>query len=140
MRRSPVALDGLDESDRHTHVSITGHVDEMREGRDLADIDRLARQYTGKPYPQRDRGRISAWIAVDGQGKGRQPVRPRPGRTRSASPFSPRRWPLGARFRVADEAPEASNFRPQTLNGTQPGSLRRPQALSSGSTLTKAEV
>jgi PhnB protein len=24
----------------------------------------------------------------------------------------------GARFRVADEAPEASNFRPQTLNGT----------------------
>jgi hypothetical protein len=38
----------------------------MREDTDLADIDRLARQYTGKPYPQRDRGRISAWIAVDG--------------------------------------------------------------------------
>ena len=61
-----VALDVLDESDWHTHVSITGHVEEMRQDTDLADIDRLARQYTGKPYPQRDRGRISAWIAVDG--------------------------------------------------------------------------
>jgi hypothetical protein len=54
----------LDESDWHTHVSITGHVEEMREDTDLADIDHLARQYTGKPHPQRNR--ISAWIAVDG--------------------------------------------------------------------------
>jgi PPOX class probable F420-dependent enzyme len=61
-----VALDVLDEGGWHTHLSITGHVDEMREDTDLAGIDRLARQYTGKPYPQRDRGRISAWIAVDG--------------------------------------------------------------------------
>jgi hypothetical protein len=27
---------------------------------------RVARHYTGNPYPQRDRRRISAWIAVDG--------------------------------------------------------------------------
>jgi hypothetical protein len=27
---------------------------------------RLARYYTGEPYPRRDRRRISAWIAVDG--------------------------------------------------------------------------
>jgi hypothetical protein len=32
----------------------------------LADVDRLARHYTGHPYRQRDRGRISAWIAVEG--------------------------------------------------------------------------
>jgi hypothetical protein len=25
----------------------------------------LARRYTGHPYRQRDRGRISAWIAVE---------------------------------------------------------------------------
>jgi hypothetical protein len=56
----------LDESDWHTHVSITGHVEEMREDTDLADIDRLAQQYLGTPYPRRDRRRISAWIAVDG--------------------------------------------------------------------------
>ena len=67
MRHDPrVALDVLDESDWYTHLSITGHVDEWREDADLADIDRLARHYTGHRYPQRDRGRISAWIAVDG--------------------------------------------------------------------------
>lgn len=66
LRNDPrVALDVLDDNDWYTHVSLTGHVEEMREDTDLADIDRLARQYTGKPYPQRDRGRISAWIAVD---------------------------------------------------------------------------
>jgi len=67
LRADPrVALDVLDESDWYTHLSITGHIDEMREDTGLADIDRIAQHYTGKPYPQRDRGRISAWIAVDG--------------------------------------------------------------------------
>ena len=37
----------------------------MHEDTDLADIDRLARHYMGKPYPRRDRRRVSAWIAVD---------------------------------------------------------------------------
>jgi hypothetical protein len=67
LRHDPrVALDVLDESDWHTHVSITGHIQEMREDTGLAGIDRLAQHYTGRPYPQRDRGRVSAWIAVDG--------------------------------------------------------------------------
>ena len=67
MRNDPrVAIDVLDEDGWYTHLSITGHIDEMRDDPDLADIDRVAMQYTGKPYPQRDRGRISAWIAVDG--------------------------------------------------------------------------
>ena len=61
MRDDPrVALDVLDESDWYTHVSIIGHVEEWRDDTDLADIDRLARHYTGRPYRQRDRGRISA--------------------------------------------------------------------------------
>ena len=67
MRSDPrVALDVLDESGWYTHLSITGHVDEMQDDADLADIDRLAQQYMGRPYPQRERRRISAWIAVDG--------------------------------------------------------------------------
>ena len=67
IRRDPrVALDVLDEAGWYTHVSIIGHVEEIRQDTDLADIDRLARQYTGKPYPRRDRGRVSARIAVDG--------------------------------------------------------------------------
>jgi len=56
----------LDEGDWHTHLSITGHVGQMREDADLTGIDRLARQYIGKPYPRFDRSWISAWIAVDG--------------------------------------------------------------------------
>jgi hypothetical protein len=39
---------------------MTGHVEELREDTDLADIDRLARQYVGRPYPRRDRRWISA--------------------------------------------------------------------------------
>src|SRR5580704_14089215 len=67
MRHDPrVAFDVLDESDWYTHLSITGHIDQMDEDTDLSDIDRLARYYTGEPYPQRNRRRISAWIAVDG--------------------------------------------------------------------------
>jgi len=67
MRGDPrIALDVLDESDWYTHVSITGHVEELRADTDLADIDRVAVHYTGQPYPQRDRRRISVLIAVDG--------------------------------------------------------------------------
>ncbi|WP_329083875.1 PPOX class F420-dependent oxidoreductase [Streptosporangium sp. NBC_01469] len=61
-----VSLTVLDGSDWYTHVSVIGHVAEMREDRDLADIDRVARHYLGEPYPRRDRGRVSAWIEIDG--------------------------------------------------------------------------
>jgi hypothetical protein len=60
-----VSLDVLDEGGWHTHVGIIGHVGEIYEDADLADIDRIARQYTGSPYPRRDRRRVSALIAID---------------------------------------------------------------------------
>ncbi|WP_371784480.1 PPOX class F420-dependent oxidoreductase [Streptosporangium subroseum] len=67
MRDDPrVTLTVLDEGDWYTHVSIIGHVAEMRDDKDLAGIDRLSQQYTGKPYPRRDRSRVSAWIEIDG--------------------------------------------------------------------------
>jgi PPOX class probable F420-dependent enzyme len=67
MRADPrVSLDVLDEGGWYTHIGIIGHVAEIYDDTDLADIDRIARQYTGNPYPRRDRGRISALIAVDG--------------------------------------------------------------------------
>ena len=66
MRADPrVSLDVLDEDGWYTHVGIIGHVDEIYEDADMADIDRIARHYTGNQYAQRDRGRVSAWIAVD---------------------------------------------------------------------------
>jgi PPOX class probable F420-dependent enzyme len=66
LRRDPrVSLTVLDEAGWYTHVSLTGRVVEMREDPGLADIDRLSRHYTGKPYSNRERGRVSAWIEVD---------------------------------------------------------------------------
>ncbi|MEU6061222.1 PPOX class F420-dependent oxidoreductase [Streptomyces sp. NPDC046887] len=66
VRRDPrVTLTVLDEDSWYTHVSLIGRVVELREDEGLVDIDRLARQYSGKEYPRRDRGRVSAWIEVE---------------------------------------------------------------------------
>jgi PPOX class probable F420-dependent enzyme len=67
MRADPrVSLDVLDEGGWYTHLSIIGHIGEIYADADLADIDRIARHYTGNPYSARDRGRVSALIAIDG--------------------------------------------------------------------------
>ncbi|QUH06119.1 PPOX class F420-dependent oxidoreductase [Saccharopolyspora erythraea] len=66
LRREPrVTLTVLDSDDWHTHVSLQGRVVEMVDDPELADIDRLAHRYFGKPYPVRDRKRVSAWIEVE---------------------------------------------------------------------------
>ena len=66
LRNDPrVSLTALDETSWYTHVSVQGRVVELAEDPDLAEIDRLAVHYTGKPYPTRDRGRVSAWIEVE---------------------------------------------------------------------------
>jgi PPOX class probable F420-dependent enzyme len=66
LRENPrVSLTVLAGDDWYTHVSVQGHVVELSDDPDLADIDRISRHYTGQAYPQRDRKRISAWIEVD---------------------------------------------------------------------------
>ncbi|MZF88118.1 PPOX class F420-dependent oxidoreductase [Streptomyces sp. SID5643] len=66
LRRDPrVTLTVLADDDWYTHVTLIGRVTEMYADEDLADIDLLARHYTGKPYPDRVRTRVSAWIEVD---------------------------------------------------------------------------
>ena len=66
LRADPrVTLTVLDETDWYTHVSVQGRVTDMRRDDGLVDIDRLARHYTGKPYYNRERGRVSAWVEVD---------------------------------------------------------------------------
>ncbi|MFF3565271.1 PPOX class F420-dependent oxidoreductase [Streptomyces sp. NPDC002574] len=66
LRNDPrVTLTVLDRDDWYTHVTIIGHVAELREDKDLADIDRLAQQYLGKPYRIRDRARYSALVEID---------------------------------------------------------------------------
>ncbi|WP_030277459.1 PPOX class F420-dependent oxidoreductase [Streptomyces sp. NRRL B-24484] len=66
LRADPrVSLTVLDEHSWYNHVTLIGRVAELYEDRDLADIDRLSRHYTGRDYPVRDRGRVTALIEVD---------------------------------------------------------------------------
>lgn len=66
LRENPrVSLTVIDGDDWYTHVSLQGRVTELRDDLDMADIDRISRHYTGQPYPNRDRKRVTAWIEVD---------------------------------------------------------------------------
>jgi PPOX class probable F420-dependent enzyme len=66
LRRDPrVTLTVLDGDDWYTHVTLIGRVTEMHDDEGLADIDSISRHYTGEPYPDRVRARVSAWIEVD---------------------------------------------------------------------------
>jgi PPOX class probable F420-dependent enzyme len=66
LRRDPrVSITVLDLAGWTTHVSMQGIVTELVDDENLTDIDRIATHYTGKPYSNRDRGRVSAWIEPD---------------------------------------------------------------------------
>jgi PPOX class probable F420-dependent enzyme len=68
MREHPfVSLTALKADEWYTHVSLRGEVVRWDDdpARALADIDRLARHYTGEPFGSRDARRVSAWIRVD---------------------------------------------------------------------------
>jgi PPOX class probable F420-dependent enzyme len=60
-----VSLTVIDESDWYTHVTLIGRVVETYTDDNLEDIDALSRHYTGDPYGQRDRRRISSLIEID---------------------------------------------------------------------------
>ena len=62
---SPVSLTTLDAENWYRHVSVYGSISEMRPDTKLADIDRLSTRYTGTPYRDRERPRISAWIEIN---------------------------------------------------------------------------
>ena len=66
LRHDPrVSLTVLAADDWYTHVSLQGRVVELLDDAGLADIDRLSQHYRRRPYPTRDRRRVSAWIEVD---------------------------------------------------------------------------
>jgi PPOX class probable F420-dependent enzyme len=65
LREDPrVSITVMGKDDWYRHVTLRGRVVEIDED-GLDDIDRLSRHYTGEPYHQRERGRVSAWIEVD---------------------------------------------------------------------------
>jgi PPOX class probable F420-dependent enzyme len=60
LRRDPrFALDVLDSADWYTHVALQLVGTEFSDDTDLADIDALSRHYTGGPYGDRTRPRVS---------------------------------------------------------------------------------
>ncbi|HZT86223.1 MAG TPA: TIGR03618 family F420-dependent PPOX class oxidoreductase [Gaiellaceae bacterium] len=66
MRRNPaIALTVLDRDDWYAQVTLLGRVVSIEADTDLADIDRLAVRYTGKPFGSRDAQRVSAWMEPD---------------------------------------------------------------------------
>jgi PPOX class probable F420-dependent enzyme len=66
LRNDPrVSLTVLDEASWYTHVTIIGRVAELYDDKDLVDIDALSEHYSGRPYPQRDRARVSAMIEIE---------------------------------------------------------------------------
>ncbi|MFC4059705.1 PPOX class F420-dependent oxidoreductase [Planomonospora corallina] len=66
LRRDPrLTLTVLDKDDWYTHVSLIGRAVELRDDEDLADIDRIARHYTGSPYRDRVRARVTAVVEID---------------------------------------------------------------------------
>lgn len=66
MRKEPrVSLTALKDGEWYTHISVQGRITQWRDDVDLADIDRLSSHYGGKPYPHRERPRVSALITID---------------------------------------------------------------------------
>ena len=66
LRKDPrVSLTVTDADDWYTHVTVIGHVTDIYDDAGLADIDALSQHYQGQQYPDRDRPRVSALIAVD---------------------------------------------------------------------------
>jgi len=66
MRKDPrVSLTVLDEASWYTHITLIGRVVDIYDDEGMADIDAVSQHYQGKPYPRRDRARVSALIEVD---------------------------------------------------------------------------
>jgi PPOX class probable F420-dependent enzyme len=65
LRREPrVSLTVLDGDEWYRHITLHGR-STLHDDADLSDIDRISAHYTGRPYSQRERGRVSAWIEVE---------------------------------------------------------------------------
>ena len=65
LRRDPrLSLTVLDE-DWYRHVSLHGRAVRIADDPELADIDRISMHYRGRPYPNRERPRVSVWIEIE---------------------------------------------------------------------------
>jgi PPOX class probable F420-dependent enzyme len=66
MRRDPrVSITVLGKDDWYHHASLRGRIVSLEADPDHSTIDRISTHYTGQPYPDHERGRVSAWIEVE---------------------------------------------------------------------------
>lgn len=66
IRRDPrVSLTVLDAESWYRQLTLLGLVVELVDDDELADIDRLSRQYGGEPFRDRESRRVSAWVEVE---------------------------------------------------------------------------
>ncbi|MGP3984867.1 TIGR03618 family F420-dependent PPOX class oxidoreductase [Streptomyces sp. KR80] len=66
LRADPrVSLTVLDADSWYRHISLQGRMVSLEDDQNLEDIDRIARHYIGRPYPDRERPRVSGWIEID---------------------------------------------------------------------------
>jgi PPOX class probable F420-dependent enzyme len=66
LERDPrVSLTALAEGDWYTHVSVQGRVTPVVPDEGLRDIDRLSQHYTGEPYANRERARVSVHVEIE---------------------------------------------------------------------------
>jgi len=66
LHRDPrVSLTALAQDNWYTHVSVQGRVGPIIEDEGLRDIDRLSQHYTGQPYRNRERPRVSTRLVIE---------------------------------------------------------------------------
>ena len=66
LRRDPrLTLSVLDRDSWYTHLTLLGHVTEIREDVGLVDINRLAQHYIDRDYPDQERTRFTAVMQVE---------------------------------------------------------------------------
>jgi PPOX class probable F420-dependent enzyme len=62
-RRASITVLGKD--DWSHHVTLAGRVTTIEDDADFQGIDRVARHYTGEPFPRRDSPRVNGWLEVE---------------------------------------------------------------------------
>lgn len=66
VRKDPrVSITVVGQDEWYRHVTLRGRAVSIDPDSELEGIDRLARHYTGNPYPDRVHRRVSAWIEVE---------------------------------------------------------------------------
>lgn len=66
IRRNPaVSVCVLDRADWFRNVVLFGRVVEIFDDENLAHVDELSHSYMNRPYPDRTRPRVCAWMEID---------------------------------------------------------------------------